>query len=122
MGFKDPYTYFMMDFEEINRMEEEARLFLMKRNTQLHALTEEQYILKLEDMHENMQKTMYGIDRCLTDILKFQEKVIEMNDSHQEARKLTKVATPNLFNHKQFAFNVGTHFCDLIRELERKLK
>ena len=38
-----------------------------------------------------------------------------MNDSHQEARKLTKVATANLFSHKKFAFNVGVHFCDLIR-------
>lgn len=68
-------------------------------------------------MHENVQKTMYGIDRCLTDILKFQEKVYEMNDAHQEQNKATKITSAQLFNHKKFVFTMGSHFCNLITNL-----
>ena len=66
-------------------------------------------------MHENVKKTIFGIDRCLNDMLTFQEKVSEMHDKHKEEKKISRVATTDLFNHKKYAFKMGLHFCALIK-------
>jgi hypothetical protein len=122
MGFKDPFTYFILDLEEISRLEKEARLFLIKQDTEIQSLTEEEYILKLDDMHHNLKKTMYGMDKCIDDIINFQDKLAEMHDLHQEEQNTAKLPTAELFSHEAYAFRVAAHFRKMIAGLEKKLK
>lgn len=75
LKFRNVYSYFMHDIDEINRLEEEALLILRKKNLDLEGISEEQYIGKLEQMGEHIGNTLEQVTQSLFSIVSFQNKL-----------------------------------------------
>lgn len=120
MKFTDLYSYFAHDIEEINKLEEEARLILHKKNLGLEGISEEVYIEKLIKMKDNMDNTIYYVTSSLDNIVSFQHKLSEIQEV-QNFDSTNASLFVNKFNAKNYMVKLSSHFQKQITILSDKL-